>query len=112
MQGKPTELSDVLASAGKNLEYRQTGRDPKTNGYAYAEVPDWKLRWWEETARIMESRLATYEAALREIAKWHCSGYAITSQLSQEEIIALVRDFYRRADECRTIARKALGDTP
>ena len=71
MQGnKPghENLSDVLNSAGKNLEYRQTGRDPKLNGYAYAEVPDWKLLWWEETARIMEARLEAYEAALREIA--------------------------------------------
>ena len=26
------------------LEYLQTGRDPKNNGFAYARVPDWALR--------------------------------------------------------------------
>lgn len=29
-----------------NLEYQQTGRDPKANGYAYAKVPEWQLRQW------------------------------------------------------------------
>lgn len=27
-----------------HLEYRQTGRDPKNNGFAFAAVPDWALR--------------------------------------------------------------------
>lgn len=26
------------------LEYQQTGRNPKANGYAFARVPEWALR--------------------------------------------------------------------
>lgn len=37
-----------------NLQYRQTGRDPMANGYAYAEVPDWALRQW---LTVVEGRL-------------------------------------------------------
>ena len=28
----------------ERLEYRQTGNDPKTNGFAFAAFPDWELR--------------------------------------------------------------------
>lgn len=33
----------------QNLDYQTTGRDPKTNGYAYAKVPEWQLRQWLHT---------------------------------------------------------------
>lgn len=32
----------------KSLKYRQTGDDPKTNGFAYFEVSDWQARQWLE----------------------------------------------------------------
>lgn len=28
------------------LTYRETSKDPKGNGYTFAEVPDWQLRDW------------------------------------------------------------------
>lgn len=28
----------------EDVKYRQTGRDPKTNGYAYIEMPEWAAR--------------------------------------------------------------------
>jgi hypothetical protein len=47
-----------------NLQHRQTGRDPKTNGYAYAEVPDWTLRQWLAKAEALVALIA----AAREIS--------------------------------------------
>ena len=45
-----------------NLVYRSTGRDPKPNGFSFAEVPEWQLRQWldlaENNAQAIEARRA------------------------------------------------------
>jgi hypothetical protein len=43
-----------------NLEYRQTGRGPKTNGFAFAAVPESALR---QHLHALEALAATLEAA-------------------------------------------------
>lgn len=44
------------------LIHRSTGKDPKNDGYTFAEVPDWQLREWSEVveraAQAMERSLA------------------------------------------------------
>lgn len=43
-----------------NLKFKPTGRDPKSDGYAYAEVPDWALRQWLK--RVEDARGITLVA--------------------------------------------------
>jgi len=42
------------------LTYRETSKDPKGNGFSFAEVPDWQLRQWldavDEAAQGIEAR--------------------------------------------------------
>lgn len=37
-----------------DLKFKQTGRDPKNGGFAYAEVPDWALRQWLNRIEIAQ----------------------------------------------------------
>lgn len=41
------------------LIYRSTGKDPKNDGYSFAEVSDWQLRQWVE---IIEGAAKALEA--------------------------------------------------
>lgn len=34
------------------IKYRQTGRDPKTNGYSYVEIPEWDMRQKLQAVRM------------------------------------------------------------
>lgn len=48
-EAREPEVASVVAGIAHELErlkYRTTGRDPKLNGYEYAEVPAWLLRQW------------------------------------------------------------------
>lgn len=78
----PGEVRGSIRHHLDNLKYRQTGQDPKTNGFAYAEVPDWQLRQWLEA--ITEA-VAAERAACAEVARL----YAETNiEMAQDSILA------------------------
>jgi hypothetical protein len=61
MSGEVGILAGVAKSIRRHLEtlqFKQTGRDPKTNGYAYAEVPDWALRQWLDRIELAQNGIA------------------------------------------------------
>lgn len=46
-----------------NLKYRQTGQDPKNNGYAYAEIPDWALRQLKDSLEAVRLDITALRTA-------------------------------------------------
>jgi hypothetical protein len=46
----------------QKLQHRATGRDPKLNGYTYADVPEWLLRQWLERVTNVDRSLANASA--------------------------------------------------
>lgn len=62
------KLATSIGFALETLKMRQTGRDPKLNAYAYAEIPDWQLKQWKEDADASQARIQELELALQPFA--------------------------------------------
>lgn len=61
-------LADLQAwiefALNKEIKYRQTGHDPKLNGYSYVEIPEWEMR--QKLAAIRMELLGVTEEDIEE----------------------------------------------
>lgn len=66
-----------------DLKHRTTGRDPKSNGYAYAEVPDWALRQWLSRIELVIGGIEIYGSAEIDV----CEGYGTEQPQADQRLL-------------------------
>ena len=88
----------------KNLKYRETGtiHGPATNGYAYAEIPDWMLRQWISWLEQTDGDARRLREALAAAVEWgerHGERVAVGAGLGVGEWEACAPPWWRQARE-------------
>lgn len=85
-----------------NLQFKPTGKDPKSDGYAYAEIPDWALRHWlkrvEEQRGVQVSAVAMSEGSVAALSSAELTIDAVPGIPSESSLLSRAEAAERERD--------------